>query len=178
VKQTDISSTGHAIECRIYAEDASNDFAPSTGEIVMLQIPDGAGTRFDGAIRQGLEITPYYDPMLGKLICWAKDRDSALNRSERALREFYIGGIETTIQFCRSVVRHPVFRKGTYDTHFYTKFREELHADLAASTDEVLLVAGGSLFHHQNQIKHSSNASASTTKARSNWVSAQLGRND
>ena len=178
VKQTDISTTGHAIECRIYAEDASNDFAPSTGEIVMLQIPDGAGTRFDGAIRQGMEITPYYDPMLGKLICWAKDRDSALNRSERALREFYIGGIETTIQFCRSVVRHPVFRKGTYDTHFYTKFREELHADLAASTDEVLLVAGGSLFHHQNQIKHSSNASASTTKARSNWVSAQLGRND
>ncbi len=178
MKQSEISTTGHAIECRIYAEDASNDFAPSTGEIVMLQIPDGAGTRFDGAIRQGMEITPYYDPMLGKLICWAKDRESALNRSERALREFYIGGIETTIQFCRSVVRHPVFRKGTYDTHFYANFRKELHADLAASTDEVLLVAGGSLYHHQNQIKHSSNASASTTKARSNWVTAQLGRND
>ncbi|MBT3253000.1 MAG: acetyl-CoA carboxylase biotin carboxylase subunit [Candidatus Marinimicrobia bacterium] len=177
VKQSDINTTGHAIECRIYAEDASNDFAPSTGEIVMLQIPDGAGTRFDGAIRQGIEITPYYDPMLGKLICWAKDRDSALNRSERALREFYIGGIETTIQFCRSVVKHPIFREGTYDTHFYTNFRDELHADLADSTDEVLLVAGGSLFHHQNQIKHSSNSSDSTKKTRSNWVSAQLGRN-
>ena len=178
IKQTDICTTGHAIECRIYAEDAAHDFAPSTGEIVMLQIPDGAGTRFDGAIRQGIEITPYYDPMLGKLICWAKDRDSALNRSERALREFYIGGIETTIQFCRSVVRHPVFRKGTYDTHFYTNFRQELHADLAASTDEILLVAGGSLYHHQNQIKHSSNSSTSAKKTRSNWVSAQLGRND
>ena len=177
MKQTDIRSTGHAIECRIYAEDASNDFAPSIGEIVMLQIPDGAGTRFDGAIRQGMKITPYYDPMLGKLICWATDREAALNRSERALREFYIGGIETTIQFCRSVVKHPVFRQGTYDTHFYTNFREELHADLAGPSDEVLLVAGGSLFHHKNQIKHGSKASDSKKRSRSNWVTSQLGRN-
>ena len=143
----------------------------------MLQIPDGTGTRFDGAIRQGIEITPYYDPMLGKLICWAKDRESALNRSERALREFYIGGIETTIQFCRAVIRHPVFREGTYDTHFYANFKDDLHADLATSTDEALLVAAGSLYPHQNQIKHSSNTSNSTKKTRSNWVNAQLGRN-
>jgi len=177
LKQAEIKSSGHAIECRIYAEDATHDFAPSTGEIVMLQIPDGAGTRFDGAIRQGIVITPYYDPMLGKLICWAKDRNAALNRSERALREFYIGGIETTIQFCRSVVKHPVFREGTYDTHFYANFRDDLHADLAASTDEVLLIAGGSLYHHQNQMKHSSSTSDSTKQARSNWVNAQLGRN-
>ncbi len=176
-KQIDISTTGHAIECRIYAEDAAHDFAPSTGEIVMLQIPDGAGTRFDGAIRQGIEITPYYDPMLGKLICWAHDRESALNRSERALREFYIGGIETTIQFCRSVIKHNTFREGTYDTHFYTNFMDELHADLSATTEEVLLVAGGSLFHHQNQIKHGSHSSSSKKKTRSNWVNAQLGRN-
>ncbi len=176
IRQEDVRVEGHAIECRIYAEDATHDFAPSTGKIVMLQIPDGTGTRFDGAIRQGIEITPYYDPMLGKLICWATDRDSALNRSERALREFYIGGIETTIQFCRSVVSHPVFRKGTYDTHFYTNFKEELHADLANSTDEVLLVAGGSLYHHQNQMKHHSNTSPGSNKTRSNWVSAQQGR--
>ena len=178
IKQEDICSTGHAVECRIYAEDAAHDFAPSTGEIVMLQIPDGAGTRFDGAIRQGMEITPYYDPMMGKLICWGKDRESALNRSERALREFYIGGIETTIQFCRSVIRHEIFRRGTYDTHFYANFRDELHADLAATTDEVLLVAGASLYHHKNQIKHRSNKSGSTQKARSNWVTTQLGRKD
>lgn len=173
-RQEDISTSGHAVECRIYAEDASHDFAPSTGEIVMLQIPDGAGTRFDGAIRQGIEITPYYDPMLGKLICWANDRNAALNRCERSLREFYIGGIETTIQFCRSVVKHPVFRKGTYDTHFYANFRDELHADLAASSDEVLLVAGGSLYHHQKQVKHRSVSNDPTGKVRSNWVNAQL----
>lgn len=177
ISQADIKSTGHAIECRIYAEDASNDFAPSTGEIIMLQIPDGAGTRFDGAIRQGIQITPYYDPMLGKLICWAHDREAALNRSERALREFYIGGIETTIQFCRSVIKHPIFRQGTYDTHFYADHMDELHADLGATTDEVLLVAGGSLHHHQNQIKRRSIHSDPQKKRRSNWVKAQLGRN-
>ncbi len=176
LKQKDVHISGHAIECRIYAEDATHDFAPSTGEIVMLQIPDGAGTRFDGAIRHGLEITPYYDPMLGKLICWAMDRDSALNRSERALREFFIGGIETTIQFCRSVVRHPVFRNGTYDTHFYSNFKEELLSDLASSSDEVLLVAGGSLHYHQDQAKHSSKAADTTRKPRSNWVSSQQSR--
>jgi len=176
IKQEEVSISGHAVECRIYAEDAVLDFTPSTGKIVMLQIPDGAGTRFDGAIRQGMEITPYYDPMLGKLICWAKDRESALNRSERALREFYIGGIETTIQFCRSVIRHPVFRKGTYDTHFYAKHKTELHEDLTRTSEEVLLVAGGAVFNHEEQIKHTSQSQGSERRSRSNWVTSQWRR--
>jgi len=176
LSQADVTISGHAIECRIYAEDAAQDFTPSTGKIAMLQIPDGAGTRFDGAIRQGIEITPYYDPMLGKLICWAKDRTSALNRSERALREFYIGGIETTIQFCRSVIKHPAFRQGTYDTHFYSKHKEELHADLIQASDETLLVAGGTLFQHKEQQKHNSQKGQSTQAQRSNWVTEQRRR--
>ncbi len=176
LKQSDVSVSGHAVECRIYAEDAANDFVPSTGTISMLQIPDGPGTRFDGAIRQGMEVTPYYDPMLGKLICWAKDRDSALNRSERALREFYIGGIETTIQFCRSVIGHPQFRQGPYDTHFYALHKEELHTELSTATDEVMLVAGGTLHTHQDRMKHSSQKAGAGESSRSNWVSAQMGR--
>ncbi len=176
IQQEDVQVSGHAVECRIYAEDASNDFTPSTGEILMLQIPDGAGTRFDGAIRQGLEITPYYDPMLGKLICWATDREAALNRSERALREFYIGGIETTIQFCREVIKHPVFRVGPYDTHFYNQHKDELHAGLASLTDEVLLVAGGTLYRHRDQLKHASHSENSNKRTRSSWVTTQMGR--
>ncbi len=176
MKQTDISSTGHAIECRIYAEDAAHDFTPSTGKISMLQIPDGTGTRFDGAIRQGLEITPYYDPLLGKLVCWAEDRESALNRAERALREFYIGGIETTIQFCRAVIRHPVFRHGPYDTHFYATHKVELMEQLSRSSDEVQIVAGATLFQHREQLKLSSQSESSTTATRSNWVQAQQKR--
>ncbi len=178
IKQEEVTISGHAVECRIYAEDAAQDFTPSTGKIIMLQIPNGTGTRFDGAIRQGMEITPYYDPLLGKLICWAKDRDSALNRSERALREFYIGGIETTIQFCRSVIRHPVFREGPYDTHFYNLYKDELHAELTTFTEEVLMVAGGTLHHHQNQTKHSSQTTGSTKPSRSSWVTSQQRRQD
>ncbi|MEA3287476.1 MAG: acetyl-CoA carboxylase biotin carboxylase subunit [Candidatus Marinimicrobia bacterium] len=176
LKQAKVTISGHAVECRIYAEDAAQDFTPSTGKIIMLQIPDGPGTRFDGAIRQDMEITPYYDPLLGKLACWAEDREAALNRCERALREFYIGGIETTIQFCRSVVRHPVFREGPYDTHFYSTYRSELHQELSSSTDEVLTVAGATLYHHRNQLKHRSQGDVSTDPVRSNWVQAQQGR--
>ncbi|NQV15424.1 acetyl-CoA carboxylase biotin carboxylase subunit [bacterium] len=177
LKQDDVKTTGHAVECRIYAEDAAHDFAPSTGQIVLLQIPDGAGTRFDGAIRQGMEITPYYDPMLGKLICWSKDRNSALNRCERALREFYIGGIETTIQFCRSVIRHPAFREGSYDTHFYSLHKEELLAELASSSDEVLLVAGGTLFQHTEQQKHRAHHDSSKQSSKSKWLDSRAERN-
>ena len=176
IKQEDVSVSGHAVECRIYAEDATHDFSPSTGTIVMLQIPDGAGTRFDGAIRQGMEVTPYYDPMLGKLICWADNREAALNRSERALREFYIGGIETTIQFCRSVIQHPVFRQGPYDTHFYALYKEDLHSAIVASSDDELVVGGAALFNHANQIKHSSQTSNVVKRGRSNWVAAQQRR--
>lgn len=173
IKQEDVRVSGNALECRIYAEDAVHDFAPSTGKIIMLQIPDGPGTRFDGAIRQGMEISPYYDPLLGKLICWAENREAVLNRSERALREFYVGGIETTIQFCRSVLKHPVFRKGLYDTHFYSQYRDELHADLTRISEEVLLVAGGTVFQHQEQLNHAIQASPAGQPARSNWVTAQ-----
>ncbi len=176
IQQNHVHSSGHAIECRIYAEDATQDFAPSTGEIVMLQIPDGPGTRFDGAIRQGMKITPYYDPMLGKLICWAEDRNAALNRCERALREFYIGGIETTIQFCREVIKHPAFREGPYDTHFYAQHKEELHRELSKSSEEVLLVAGATLFIHQNRLNQSSKSSDQNLTKRSNWFTAQRGR--
>lgn len=174
IKQDEVTVNGHAVECRIYAEDASHDFTPSTGSITMLQIPDGTGTRFDGAIRQGMVITPYYDPMLGKLVCWATDRESALNRSERALREFYIGGIETTIQFCRSVIKHPAFRNGPYDTHFYSIYQEELHQALIATSDEVLLVAGGTLFKHEDDTKHKTQSNTSTQSSRSNWVTSQM----
>ena len=176
LQQADVHATGHALECRIYAEDASQDFAPSTGEIIMLQIPDGAGTRFDGAIRQGMVITPYYDPLLGKLICWAANREAALNRCERALREFYIGGIETTIQFCRAVIRHPQFRTGPYDTHFYSLHKTALHHDLTDPTEDVLVVAGATLFHHQEGLKHSLLGEAPSQAGRSNWRQQQQAR--
>lgn len=173
LKQKDIGITGHAIECRIYAEDASNDFQPSTGQIGLLQIPDGPGTRFDGAIRQGMEITPYYDPLLGKLICWADTREAALNRSERALREFYISGIATTIQFCRSVIRHPIFRNGPYDTHFYSLYGDELKQYHLVKPENVMEIAGGSFYHHKEQQKSKLQGSDDSKGTKSNWFRSQ-----
>jgi acetyl-CoA carboxylase biotin carboxylase subunit len=173
LEQKDIHISGHAIECRIYAEDTLNDFQPSTGTINLLQIPDGPGTRFDGAVRQGMEITPYYDPLLGKLICWADNREMALNRCERALREFYIAGIATTIQFCRSVIRHPHFRRGEYDTHFYSLHGDELKLYNLVKPENVMEIAGGSFFHHrEHENKRASNDKVNSD-SKSKWFRSQ-----
>lgn len=147
--QKDVRSTGHAVECRIYAEDARMDFAPSTGVIQALFIPNGFGTRFDGAIQFGSEITPFYDPMLGKLVTWGKDRDAALDRMHRALSEFLVAGIETSIGFCDVVVQHDTFRSGTYDTHFYELYKADLLEALNELSPEGAQAAAFTLAAHQ-----------------------------
>lgn len=147
--QKDIRSTGHAIECRIYAEDARMEFAPSTGVIQALFVPNGFGTRFDGAIQTGCEITPFYDPMLGKLVTWGNDRTTALSRMHRALSEFLIAGIETSIGFCDAVVQHPIFQSGTYDTHFYEMYKADLLALLNNLTPDAAQAAAFTSAAHQ-----------------------------
>ena len=139
-------SRGHAIECRIYAEDSNNNFAPSTGEILEMRVPDGYGVRFDGGVVAGDEITPYYDPMLGKLIVWGSSRKQAIGRMVRALSEFQIVGVETSIPLCLGIMRHSDFISGKYSTTFLdhnldvvlsnlrddTKERQQLSAVVAA----------------------------------------------
>lgn len=149
--QDEVRATGHAIECRIYAEDARMEFTPSTGVVQALFIPNGFGTRFDGAIQPGGEITPFYDPMLGKLVTWGMDRHTALDRMHRALSEFLIAGIETSIGFCDAVVQHPEFRAGTYDTHFYQLHKSDLLAVLNELTPEAEQAAAFTAAAHQLQ---------------------------
>ncbi len=139
-KQTEISVQGHAIECRVYAEDARHNFAPSTGKITDMHIPDGMGVRFDGGIYAGLSITPYYDPMIGKLICWGGDREEARKRMLRALREFSISGVQTSLGFCASVLEHHAFAEGKYDTHILEEYLEEI---LDLSKDDSAEVPAG-----------------------------------
>jgi acetyl/propionyl-CoA carboxylase alpha subunit len=116
--QVDINPQGSAIECRIYAEDGFSGFIPSTGTILELTTPGGFGVRLDHGIRAGMEITPYYDPLLGKLCCWGSDRPAALARMSRALEELRIIGLRTTIPFCLAVLTHKDFVAGHYDTSF------------------------------------------------------------
>ncbi len=117
-KQKDISQKGHAIECRICAEDPANDFIPSPGIIQQLRVPGGFGIRDDSGIYEGWDVPLYYDSLLSKLIVWAESREEAIMRMRRALREYKIKGIKTNIPFHQWVMNHERFIKGDYDTHF------------------------------------------------------------
>ena len=117
---------GHAIECRINAEDPGRDFAPGPGTLVGYQEPSGPGIRVDGSLSAGGSINPAYDSMIAKLVVWDRDRPSAVARMQRALAEFRIEGVPTTIPFHQAVLDHPVFRDGRATTTFLIDFPEVL----------------------------------------------------
>ncbi|MEE8487901.1 MAG: acetyl-CoA carboxylase biotin carboxylase subunit [Gemmatimonadota bacterium] len=115
---------GHAIECRINAEDPDHDFRPSPGTITAFHAPGGPGIRIDSHVYAGYHVPPYYDSLLGKLIAHGATREEALGRAKQALDEFIIEGIHTTIPFLRTVLRHPDFVAGKVDTHFLEDFND------------------------------------------------------
>lgn len=117
-RQEDITWRGHAIECRINAEDPQKDFRPSPGLVTSLLIPGGFGVRFDTYLYQGYRIPPYYDSLIGKLITWGEDRAAAIDRMQRALGELVIEGVKTTIPFHQVVLRNAFYRKGEVYTNF------------------------------------------------------------
>ena len=119
--QKDISFFGHAIECRINAEDPSKDFLPSAGTIKIYNQPSGPGTRVDSCVFQGCKIPPYYDSLVAKLICHGKDRTSAIARLKRALDEFVIDGVKTTIDLHKKILRNEDFINSKYDVNWLSK---------------------------------------------------------
>ncbi|MHC6175362.1 acetyl-CoA carboxylase biotin carboxylase subunit [Glutamicibacter sp. X7] len=127
--QDEVQVRGHAIECRINAEDAARGFAPHPGTIGEFHVPGGFGVRLDSHLESGSTISPYYDSMVGKLICWGQNRDEAIERSLRALNEFRIDGVVTTAGFHREVLTSPTFRSGTFNTGFIAEFMEERRHD-------------------------------------------------
>ena len=120
-KQEDIKLTGHAIECRINAENPEMNFMPSPGVIDGLFVPGGPGIRIDSAVYQGYEITPYYDSMIAKLIVHGKDRDEAIAKMKWALSEFIVDGVYTNVDFHLKLIRTEEFEKGTYDNGFLNR---------------------------------------------------------
>lgn len=117
-RQEDIKFEGWAIECRINAEDPSRDFMPTAGEIGLYLPPGGFGVRVDSAVYPGYKIPPYYDSMIAKLITYGKTRQEAIDRMKRALSEYIIEGISTTIPFHEKMMEHPVFQAGDFNTKF------------------------------------------------------------
>ncbi|HKE11341.1 MAG TPA: acetyl-CoA carboxylase biotin carboxylase subunit [Myxococcota bacterium] len=118
IRQEDLTISGHAIEARIYAEDPDANFAPSPGEILTYRVPGGPGVRVDSGVYQGARVTVHYDPMVAKLVTSGQDRTEAIDRMKRALSEFVVQGIKTSIPFHQRVMRHPKFLAGDYDTGF------------------------------------------------------------
>lgn len=117
LKQEDLVQTGHAIECRIYAEDPDNNFMPNPGLIKHITEPLGLGVRHDGYVYKGYEIPMHYDPLISKLIVWAPTREEAIDRMKRALYAYKIIGVKTSIPFLNRIMDLPAFRKGKYNTH-------------------------------------------------------------
>ncbi len=140
---------GHAIECRINAEDVFNYFVPSTGKIVYLNHPEGPGVRVDSGIDANSEISRYYDPLFAKLIVWGTNRPEAIRRMERALREFQVDGVQTTIPFCMAVLHHPEFLKGSFTTHFVDSHWEQMKTALW-KTDSMMDIIGAALAYYRD----------------------------
>ena len=122
--QEDVVLNGHAIECRVYAEDPDNNFLPSPGRITRLRLPQGPGVRDDGGIYEGAEVSIYYDPMISKFAVYGRDRTEAIDRMRRALMEYEVGGIKTTLPFFRQIMADQEFIDGKLDTGFIPRFFE------------------------------------------------------
>ncbi len=127
-----MKQTGHAIECRVYAEDPDRNFMPCPGLITSLRTPGGPGVRDDSGVFEGFEIPIYYDPIISKLVAWGKDREEAIARMRRALNEYVVTGVKTTIPFHIRVMNNRHFLEGNFNTNFIDKvfFPEEREREL------------------------------------------------
>ena len=118
LRQNDVTQRGHAIECRVYAEDPDAGFLPSPGRITALRVPGGPGVRDDSGVYEGACVPIHYDPLVSKLVVWAEDREAAISRMRRAIAEYRVAGIRTTLPFFDRVLRDPAFVAGDFDTSF------------------------------------------------------------
>ncbi len=150
LRQEDVVMRGAAVECRVYAEDASNNFFPSPGKIATLRTPAGPGIRDDGGVYQGWTVPIDYDPLISKLVAWGATRDEAIGRMKRALGEYHIEGIKTNISFFLEVLDHPDFRKGVFDTSFIDRWLQTrtLQSPLS-DVDQDFAILAASLFHSE-----------------------------
>ena len=141
-QQEDLKINGHAIEVRVYAEDPCNNFLPDIGTLKTYRRPQGHGIRVDDGFEEGMAISFYYDPMIAKMICHAETREAAIAKTIRAIDEYQITGVETTLRFCRFVMEHPAFRSGNFDTKFVEQyFTPEVLNGSAPDADQEMIAA-------------------------------------
>lgn len=166
--QDELKINGHAIEIRVYAEDPANNFLPDIGTLKTYKRPQGHGIRVDDGFEQGMEIPFYYDPMIAKLVCHAENRAEAIEKTIRAINEYEITGLETTLGFCKFVMEHPAFRSGNFDTRFVENFFKPEVLQAIKSADEEMLAAilASTLLHNNGHTKTTTNTPPAVV---SNW---------
>lgn len=165
--QEDLKIQGHALEVRVYAENAAENFMPATGTLREYKRPQGLGVRVDDGLEEGMEVSIYYDPMIAKLITFGADRAEAIARMKRAISEYRISGVQTTLDFANYVMDHEAFLGGDFDTHFVAKYftPDQLEAK-DASLEEVGAMALASLLQEQKSTqKVQKNGTTSRWKA-------------
>jgi acetyl-CoA carboxylase biotin carboxylase subunit len=165
-RQDDIEQRGHAIECRIYAEDPVT-FFPSPGTITLLRVPAGIGIRDDSSVYEGAEVTVHYDPMISKLVAWGADRDEAIRRMLRALAEYRIQGPTTNLAFHRWALEHPRFRSGDYDTSFVPQEYKGLPAAPDGGDPDAIAIIAATIAMLERQ--HAALTSKRPVEARNAW---------
>jgi acetyl-CoA carboxylase biotin carboxylase subunit len=166
--QEDLKINGHAIEIRVYAEDPENNFLPDVGNLKIYRLPSGNGVRVDGGFEEGMDVPIYYDPMLSKLIVHAENRQEAIAKMVRAIDDYEIGGVKTTLGFCRFAILHEAFVSGKFDTHFVKNFYEPTL--LKNTLDDTELEATALLMNYLKKQKITSNLQENTSTAtESNW---------
>lgn len=141
--QQDLKINGHAIELRICAEDPLNNFMPDTGSLDIYKRPAGEGIRIDDGYEEGMEIPIYYDPMIGKLVAWGKDRSEAINRLNDAIDDFRINGIETTLAFGKWAIHQDAFVQGKFDTGFVPKYFKPEYLEESSPAELAMVAAAG-----------------------------------
>jgi len=155
--QEQLMPNGHAIECRIYAEDPMRKFAPSPGLIRYLNLPQGPGVRNENGVYSGYTVPVFYDPMLSKLVCHAATREEAIARMRRALLEYRVDGIQTTIPFFSFIMEHPDFLAAKFDTGFIDRLLPELdlHHGITneAHVDAAIVAAAILAFEETQQVR-------------------------
>lgn len=145
--QEDLKINGHALEVRVCAEDPTNNFLPDIGKLVVYKTPSGPGVRVDDSFEEGMDIPIFYDPMISKLIVHGKDRQEAIEKMVRAIDDYRIVGVETTLEFCKFVLRHPAFVTGKFDTGFIaTHYKPEMLNSNNPEYAEIAAIAASAIF--------------------------------
>lgn len=165
--QDDLSINGHALEIRVYAEDPTNNFLPDIGRLNTYVRPQGPGVRVDDGFEEGMDIPIYYDPMIAKLIVHAANREQAIERMTRAIAEYKISGVQTTLDFCSWAINHDAFKSGNFDTHFVKQYftPEILKQELTQEETEVAAMAAEILFQQNNKAASTNARSEEATSA-------------